>query len=157
MNSIRNQSALQEEKAMTQQNHTTILLVEDDPGHARLIEKNLRRAEVTTPVVHVADGQKALDFIFSGPEQAGNLIVLLDLNLPVCDGYTVLRQIRQHPQTRTMPVIVLTTTGDTAEIKRCYDLGCNLYVTKPVDSDQFAKVIGKLAALLSIFEMPRDE
>ncbi len=136
-----------------------ILLVEDDPGHARLIVKNLRRANITNDIVTVGDGQQALDYLFSEGEYAGRprpspMLVLLDLNLPVLDGYQVLKQMKADEQTKRIPVIILTTTDDTREVTRCYDLGCNVYITKPVDYQQFSEAIRKIGLFLSVVTIP---
>ncbi len=131
----------------------TILLVEDDHGHARLIEKNLRRANITNDIVHVTDGQHAIDYLFSNGRPA-SLLVLLDLNLPVLDGYQVLERMKKDERTRRIPVIILTTTDDTREITRCYELGCNVYVTKPVDYEQFSDAIRKLGLFMAVLMIP---
>ncbi len=156
----------------------TILLVEDDPGHARLIEKNLRRSNITNDLIVVSDGQQALDYLFGeeppntgpstllrtgssgrrhGGERASPLLVLLDLNLPVFDGYQVLERMKADDRTKRIPVIILTTTDDAREVFRCYDLGCNIYVTKPVDYGQFAEAIRKIGLFLSIVTVPDGE
>jgi CheY-like chemotaxis protein len=139
-----------------------ILLVEDDPGHARLIEKNLRRSNITNDIVTASDGQRALDYLFAEGEYAGNerpspLLVLLDLNLPVLDGYQVLERMKADERTRRIPVIILTTTDDAREVSRCYDLGCNVYVTKPVDYEQFSDAIRKIGLFLSVVTIPDGE
>lgn len=138
----------------------TILLVEDDPGHARLVEKNLRRANLTNPIVILGDGRQALDYLFrdngSGEPLPPNLLILLDLNLPVMDGYQVLRRMKENTATQRIPVIVLTTTDDEREINRCYDLGCNVYITKPVDYEEFSEAIRKLGLFLSVVAIPED-
>jgi CheY-like chemotaxis protein len=134
----------------------TILLVEDDSGHARLIEKNLRRANLTNPIVHVADGQQAVDYLFSNGRPS-SLLVLLDLNLPVLDGYQVLERMRNDERTERIPAIVLTTTDDTREIARCYELGCNVYVTKPVDYEQFCEAIRKLGLFMAVLMIPEGD
>jgi CheY-like chemotaxis protein len=131
----------------------TILLVEDDPGHARLIEKNLRRANITNEIVNVTDGQQAVDYLFSN-DRALSLLVLLDLNLPVLDGYQVLKRIKADERTKRIPVIILTTTDDTREVARCYELGCNVYVTKPVDYEQFSDAIRKLGLFMAVLMIP---
>lgn len=131
----------------------TILLVEDDPGHARLIEKNLRRANLTNDIVHVTDGQQAVDYLFSNGRPS-SLLVLLDLNLPVLDGYQVLERMKNDERTKRIPVIILTTTDDTREVARCYELGCNVYVTKPVDYEQFSDAIRKLGLFMAVLMIP---
>ena len=137
----------------------TMVLVEDDPGHARLIERNLRRAHITNDIVVLRDGQEAVEYFF--PEGKGMaagrvmpLLVLLDLNLPGVDGYQVLARLKADERTRRIPVIILTTTDDPRDIERCYDLGCNVYITKPVEYEQFAEAIRKLGLFLSVVQVP---
>lgn len=139
----------------------TILLVEDDPGHARLVEKNLLRANFANPIIKLTDGRQAMEYLFregsySGEPMPGNLLVLLDLNLPVMDGYQVLRRMKENPSTQRIPIIILTTTDDTREIDRCYDLGCNVYITKPVDYNSFSEAIRKLGLFLSVVAVPKE-
>jgi len=131
----------------------TILLVEDDPGHARLIEKNLRRANITNDIVKATDGQQAVDYLFSNG-RALSLLVLLDLNLPVLDGYQVLERMKADERTKHIPVIMLTTTDDSREVSRCYELGCNVYISKPVDYEQFSEAIRKLGLFLLVVMIP---
>lgn len=140
----------------------TILLVEDDPGHARLIEKNLRRATVTNEIVQVNNGQAAVDYLFgegefTGKQRPARLLVLLDLNLPGLDGYQVLRRVKNDPLTQRIPVVVLTTTEDSREVDRCYELGCSIFVTKPVNYEQFADTMKRLGQILSIVQIPNGE
>jgi len=137
----------------------TILLVEDDPGHARLIEKNLRRASIGNPIIPASDGQQALDYLFGqiGRSDAGsapNFLVLLDLNMPVLDGYQVLERMKADDRTRLIPVIILTTTDDPREVRRCYELGCSIYITKPVDYENFCDAIRKLGLFLTVVRIP---
>jgi CheY-like chemotaxis protein len=136
-----------------------ILVVEDDPGHARLIEKNLRRANIKNEIIFAPNGQEAVDYLFSQGEYAGkelpsHLLVLLDLNMPVLDGYQVLQQMKSDERTKHIPVIILTTTDDPREVTRCYDLGCNVYITKPVDYEQFAEAMRKLGLFLMVVMIP---
>ena len=134
----------------------TLVLIEDDPGHARLIEKNVRRAGVNNQLLHFADGTSALEWLF-GPEQAeqrGAILVLLDLNLPDMSGLDILARIKADEAMRRAPVIVLTTTDDKTEIQRCYDLGCNVYITKPVEYEGFAAAIRQLGLFLAVVQVP---
>jgi CheY-like chemotaxis protein len=140
----------------------TILLVEDDPGHARLIELNLRRALISNEIVTLSDGQQAVDYLFkehtyAGAAHALPLLLLLDLNLPRLDGYQVLTRLKVDARTRHIPVIILTTTDEPYEIERCYALGCNIYLTKPVEYEQFAEAMRKLGLFLSIVKLPLGE
>jgi len=137
----------------------TILLAEDDPGHARLIEKNLRRANVKNEIHFATNGQEAVDYLFCEGEYVNNnhashLLVLLDLNMPVLDGYQVLARMKADERTKRIPVIILTTTDDPREVSRCYELGCNVYITKPVDYEQFAEAMRKLGLFLLVVKIP---
>jgi len=134
----------------------TILLIEDDPGHAKLIEKNVRRAGVVNEIVHLADGTSALAHLFERGElrKADPMLVLLDLNLPDMSGIDILARIKADPALKRTPVIVLTTTDDKLEIQRCYDLGCNVYITKPVEYEGFSAAIRQLGLFLTVMQVP---
>ncbi len=139
----------------------TIIMIEDDEGHARLIEKNIRRAGVSNEIRHFADGTSALQYLFkgdSGPALNGPALVLLDLNLPDMSGTDILIRMKSDdsPLKRT-PVVVLTTTDDKVEIERCYDLGANVYITKPVNYENFAQAIRQLGLFLSVIQLPEAE
>ena len=134
----------------------TLIMIEDDEGHATLIKKNLKRG-IGNPVLHLKDGKQALDYFFapqSPPLDHEKLLVLLDLNLPEIDGYEVLKRLKSGTQTRVMPVIVLTTTDNPREVDRCYELGCNVYITKPVAYENFTDAIQKLGLMLAVVKVP---
>ncbi|MBI1276039.1 response regulator [bacterium] len=138
--------------------HIDIVMVEDDPGHAKLIEKNLRRAGISNRMVHFENGRQALDYFQSdGFDREGQTLVLLDLNLPEVDGYEVLRTLKSDKRTQAIPVIVLTTTDNPREIDRCYAMGCNVYITKPVEYEQFSEAIRKFGLMLSIVKLPGEQ
>lgn len=139
-----------------------IVMIEDDLGHARLIEKNIRRAGVNNEIVHFENGSGALEYLFgpdgSGKASAGRaLLVLLDLNLPDTSGVDILARMRANEHTRRCPVVVLTTTDDEREIQRCYDLGANVYITKPVNYDSFANAIRQLGLFFAVMQVPEME
>ena len=137
----------------------TIIMIEDDEGHARLIEKNIRRAGVNNEIIPFANGTDALKYLLgsdgSGEVSAGrHLLVLLDLNLPDMTGVDILEKVKSNQHTKLSPVVVLTTTDDEREIQRCYDLGANVYITKPVDYDGFANAIRQLGLFFSVMQVP---
>ncbi len=143
---------------MTDQ-HTpvSIVMIEDDEGHARLIERNIRRAGIHNGIRHFVDGGTAIDYLFNdknGPALNGPALVLLDLNLPDMSGIDILARIKGEPKLKRTPVVVLTTTDDKVEIQRCYDLGCNVYITKPVNYESFADAIRQLGLFLSVIQVP---
>ena len=134
-----------------------IVMIEDDEGHARLIEKNIRRAGIVNTIERFADGTSALVYLFGdrhSPALRRASVILLDLNLPDMTGIDVLKRIKEHPVARLTPVIVLTTTDDKVEIQRCYGLGCNVYLTKPLVDQSFATVIQQLGQFLSVMQIP---
>ena len=142
---------------MNDTRHVTIVMVEDDEGHARLIERNIRRAGIMNDIKHFADGGTALAYLQDdqgGPAHNGPALVLLDLNLPDMTGVDILRKVKANKHTKRSPVIILTTTDDEREIKRCYDLGCNVYITKPVNYESFANAIRQLGLFFAVIQVP---
>lgn len=134
----------------------TIIMIEDDQGHARLIEKNIRRAGVSNEIVHFDYGGAAMEFL-QNTKNHKPLLILLDLNLPDMSGTDILEKIKADERLHRAPVIVLTTTDDKVEIQRCYDLGCNVYITKPVEYETFAAAIRQLGLFLSVMQVPDPE
>lgn len=137
----------------------SIIMIEDDEGHARLIEKNIRRAGVNNEIIPFTNGTDALDFLLgpdgSGEASAGrHLLILLDLNLPDMGGVDILEKVKSNQHTKRSPVVVLTTTDDSREIQRCYDLGANVYITKPVAYEGFANAIRQLGLFFSVMQVP---
>ncbi len=133
----------------------TIVMIEDDEGHARLIEKNLRRAGVFNEVMHFENGTAGLAYLFEARAVNPNpLLILLDLNLPDMTGIDILTRLKADEHLRRAPVIVLTTTDDQREIQRCYDLGCSVYITKPVNYETFSQAIRQLGLFLSVIQVP---
>lgn len=139
--------------------HLVILLAEDDDGHASLIQRNLKRAGVANAIVRAKDGQEALDYLRRQGAYAGRpcgvpLLLLLDINMPKVDGVGVLKAIKADPATAQVPVIMLTTTDDPREVQRCYELGCSVYVTKPVQYESFVEALTRLGMFLEIIKVP---
>jgi CheY-like chemotaxis protein len=139
-----------------------IVMIEDDEGHARLIERNIRRAGVNNEIIPFANGTEAVEFLLgadgSGQASAERaMLILLDLNLPDMSGVDILAKVKANAHTRRSPVIVLTTTDDQREIQRCYDLGANVYITKPVNYDSFANAIRQLGLFLMVMQVPATD
>jgi CheY-like chemotaxis protein len=140
----------------------TIVMIEDDEGHARLIEKNIRRAGVNNEIVPFRDGTGAVRYLFGVDGTAlvnrgKPLLILLDLNLPDMTGIDILKRVKENEHLKRIPVVVLTTTDDKREIQRCYDLGCNVYVTKPVNYENFANAIRQLGLFFAVIQVPEAE
>jgi CheY-like chemotaxis protein len=137
----------------------TIIMIEDDEGHARLIERNIRRSGVNNEIKPFTNGTDAVNYLFgadgSGENHKGHaLLILLDLNLPDMTGIEILRQVKENKFLKSAPVVILTTTDDSHEIKRCYELGANVYITKPVNYESFANAIRQLGLFFSVIQVP---
>ncbi len=137
----------------------TILIVNDDEGHAILIRENLVAAGLTNRMEHFRDGQAILDFLFEPTGKArrrrdGSYLVLLDIRMPKVDGIEVLRRIKTDPELKQLPVIMLTTTDDARDVARCHQLGCSIYIQKPVDYDKFAEAIRRLGLFVPLLLVP---
>ena len=130
-------------------NNLTLLVAEDDDGHAELIEEHLRDAGVRCPIIRFRDGEETLNFLTrNGPgpwrESHAEYLLLLDIKMPRMDGVEVLRRIKGDLHLKTIPVVILTTTDDPREIEACYRLGCSFYITKPVDCLRFSETMRRL-------------
>ena len=141
-----------------------ILIVDDDEGHIELVRRNLQRSGITNHITDLHSGDAALDYVFgrgqnaAQPPRSSDLLILLDINMPgAADGIEVLRRVKAAPETRGIPIIMLTTTDDPREISRCYDLGCNIYITKPVDPAAFVEAVKRLGLFISIVAIPPSQ
>ena len=135
---------------MTDMNEIEILLVEDNPHDVEMTLRALKRSNITNEVHVVKDGAEALDYLFADEIYANRDInqspklVLLDLKLPKVDGLEVLRHIKSDERTKTIPVVVLTSSREEQDMIESYKLGVNSYIIKPVDFDKFLDAVGKL-------------
>jgi CheY-like chemotaxis protein len=141
------------------QNAPVVLIAEDDEGHAILVQQTLRDAGMANPIHHFKDGQAILDYLFrrgSGPKREvdQSYVLLLDIRMPKVNGLEVLQQIKYDPELRKMPIIMLTTTDDPREVVRCHELGCNVYIQKPVDYDKFSEAIRRLGLFIMLLLVP---
>jgi two-component system response regulator len=127
-----------------------ILLVEDNPADVELTLRALRKANLANPIHVAADGAEALDYLFgTGKDEAKSdarhpRVVILDLKLPKVSGLEVLRRIKADPATRTIPVVVLSSSREAPDVKEAYALGVNSYIVKPVDFEKFVEAVGTL-------------
>lgn len=127
-----------------------VLLIEDNPDDAALAIRSLKKQNLANKLVHLKDGAEAIDFIFGQGQYEGRpmnfipRVILLDLKMPKVNGIEVLERIKSEPSTKSIPVVVLTSSAEDPDIKRCYELGVNSYIVKPVEFDNFAKTVADL-------------
>jgi len=127
-----------------------ILLVEDNPNDAELTLRALKKSKIANTIIHVHDGEEALEYVFARGRYEGRDInsqprlMLLDLKLPKVDGLQVLKEVKADPRTRLMPVVILTTSKEENDILRSYELAANSYIVKPVDFDKFIEAVKEL-------------
>ena len=136
-----------------------ILIAEDNEGHFSLIKKNLCRTGIQNKIVHFADGQETLDFLLresKGPEKNidQKYILFLDIRMPKVDGLEVLKKIKTTPGLKKLPVVMLTTSSSTRDIDLCYELGCSIYIVKPIEYENFSDALRKVGFFLSVIEAP---
>jgi two-component system, response regulator len=130
-----------------------ILLVEDNPNDAELTQRALRKTSLGARLAIARDGAEALEYLFS--DRPKPRVIFLDLKLPKIDGIEVLRRTREDARTRSIPIVVLTSSQEERDIAECYKLGVNSYVVKPVEFDTFYKAVGDLATYwLSLNKLP---
>ncbi len=137
-----------------------VIIAEDDDGHALLIQKNLKRAGIVNDIIRFNDGKEVLDFFFKkgeGPymQEGISYLLLLDIRMPNIDGTEVLKYLKQDEQLKKIPVIIITTTDDPKEIELCHKLGCNTYISKPVNYERFVDMIHQLGFFLKIVKFPQ--
>lgn len=140
-------------------NEVKILIAEDDEGHAGLIKKNLARAGIVNEIQHFKDGQEILGFLFKEGDEPHRIsgeayVLLLDIRMPKRDGVEVLTRLKADVELKKMPVIMITTTDDPREIEKCHELGCNNYITKPLEYDAFVNAIRQVGLFLSVVQVP---
>ena len=135
---------------MANQIDVEILLVEDNPNDAELTIRALKKHNLANNLIHVTDGEEAIDFIFAKGQYAGRNIancpkvILLDLKLPKVDGFEVLKAVRNDPKTKNYPIVVLTSSKEEKDIVETYRLGVNSYIVKPVEFDKFVDAVKEI-------------
>ncbi len=142
------------------QNLIDVLLVEDTLNDAELTIRALRKHNLANNLVHVKDGEEALDFLFAMGKFAGRdissppKIVLLDIQMPKINGIEVLQRIKADDRTKTTPVVILTSSKEDPDIQKCYNLGANSYIVKPVNFERFADAIKNLGFYWLLLNQP---
>jgi two-component system response regulator len=137
-----------------------ILLVEDSPTDAELTNRTLKKRNLANTLVHVTDGQAALDFLFAtGPyadrtTDAQPKVVMLDLKLPKVSGIGVLRQLRANERTKLIPVVIMTASNEDRDVIESYQLGANSYVVKPVEFENFSQAVSNLGFYWLLLNQP---
>jgi two-component system response regulator len=143
-------------------NSVEILLVEDNPDDVTLTLRALKKNNIVNQVLVARDGQEALDFLFGEAEHAGRdlrdrpKVILLDLKMPKVDGHEVLERIRKDDRTRTIPVVVLTSSREERDLARSYALGVNSYIVKPVDFDKFTEAVRTIGLYWLLLNEPPE-
>ena len=127
-----------------------IVLVEDNPNDAELTIRALKKGNITNNLIHLTDGAEALDFIFCTgkfSDRSNNIkpkLILLDLNMPKVNGIEVLQRLKSDEHTKTIPVVVLTSSREDPDVQTCYKLGVNSYIVKPVGFANFTKAVSEV-------------
>jgi two-component system, response regulator len=135
-------------------NIVEILLVEDNQDDAELTIRALKKYNLANNLVHVGDGEEALDFLFNTHVSVLPKIILLDIKMPKVDGIEVLRKIKNDPQRKIIPVVVLTSSKEERDIVESYKLGVNAYIVKPVEFDKFVKAVSEIGFFWLILNQP---
>lgn len=134
----------------------TVIIADDDDGHVELIKKNLIRAGLEVLIVRASDGEQAIEAVTKsiGDSYSKQILLLLDINLPIMDGFEVLCALKKDLILSKVPVIMLTTTDDPREVERCYKNGCNAFITKPLEPIKFIETIQRLGLFIQTLKLP---
>jgi len=138
----------------------TLILVDDDPAHSTLIKRNLLKCGLTNNLISLNSGQQLLDYVFAKGQYKNRptpqkVLILLDINMPGINGIEVLKTLKATELTCKIPVYMLTTTDEPTEIDECFRLGCNAYLIKPIEHEEFAKKIQQLGKFLMLNHIPQ--
>jgi two-component system response regulator len=142
-------------------NAVEVILIEDNPDDAALVIRALKKNHLVNNILHLKDGAEGLDYIFGEGQYAGKgmqgkgpRVVLLDLKMPKINGLEVLERVKSDPATKSMPVVVLTSSAEDPDIKKCYALGANSYIVKPVEFEGFTKAVAELGMYWLLLNHP---
>lgn len=143
---------------MSNYKELVILIAEDDDGHAELIIEGLKESGVCNAILRFGNGLEAWEFLTNakptgGRDVAKSYLLLLDINMPMMNGVELLQKIKTNDNLKEIPVVMLTTTDDPREVDECYKLGCNMYITKPVQFAKFAEVLNRIGLFFQIVKV----
>ncbi len=134
-----------------------VLIAEDDDGHAELIQEGLIDSGIHNKIIRFSNGEEVWNFLSADVskdrDRSKAYLLLLDIRMPVMDGVEVLKKIKNDENLKEMPVIMLTTTDDPREIEECYKIGCNVYITKPIDFKKFSETLKLLGLFIQIIKI----
>jgi len=135
-----------------------ILIAEDDDGHAELIQSGLVDSGICNPIIRFSNGEEVCQFLSGTSDKAvrderNNYLLLLDINMPKMDGIEVLKRLKSDDNLKEIPVMMLTTTDDPREVEACYKIGCNIYITKPVDFVAFTETLNRLGLFIQVVKI----
>ncbi len=135
-----------------------ILIAEDDDGHAELIKEGLEESGVCNKIIRFKNGEEVWQFLScTGDKKVRdknkNYLLLLDISMPIMDGVEVLRRLKSDVSLKEIPIIMLTTTDDPREVEACYKIGCNMYITKPVDFVKFTETLKRLGLFIQVVKI----
>jgi two-component system response regulator len=137
-----------------------IILVEDNPHEAMLAIRSLKKHHLANNLIHLDDGEQAMNFIFSEGEYSSNInppspkLILLDINLPKINGLDILRRVKADPRTQKIPIVLLTSSREESDIMESYKLGANSYIVKPVDFNSFSQAIQEMGMYWLVLNEP---
>lgn len=135
---------------MQRQKEIIILLAEDDDGHAKLTEHGLKNSGISNEIIRFKNGKEVWEYLTKQNSLDKSYLLLLDIKMPIMDGIEVLEKMKSDDELKQIPVIMLTTTEDPREVENCYKIGCNVYITKPVDFEKFTETLKRLGLFLQV-------
>lgn len=140
--------------------HVELILIEDNPHEAELTIRSLKKHNLANKLVHIDDGEEALDFLFSKGSYSDNTgrlnpkVILLDLKLPKVSGLEILQALKADEQTKNIPVVILTSSKEESDVFESYNLGVNSYIVKPVNFESFSKAVAEIGLYWLLLNEP---
>jgi two-component system response regulator len=141
-------------KFMNVNNAVEILLIEDNPDDAELTIRALKKHKLANHLLHLHDGEEALNFLFSGNPTNIPKLILLDIKMPKVDGIEILKRIKSDPARKIIPVVILTSSKEERDIIDSYNLGVNAYIVKPVDFEKFVEAVSQIGFFWLLLNQP---